>query len=212
LGRKASDVSFLGGFEFGRVTSVDKIHRWQNTVYSVDNDTWPLHTPKNKGREANVYLTYIADNYDKLPSTIAFVHPHEDGYPRAWHTDANGYSNVKSLSSLRIEFVQGYANLRCIGIPGCPDEIQPLREEPDRTTEHAFADAWEHIFGNTDVPNVIATPCCAQFAVSRTQVHKRPREFYVGTLKWLHETPLDDDTSGRVLEYMWHIIFGRDPV
>jgi hypothetical protein len=186
-------------------------------VYSVDNDTLPLHTSGNKGREANVYLTYLVENYEKLPSTIAFVHPHEDGYPRAWHTDADSHSNVKSLSSLRTEFVQsnGYANLRCIANPGCPDEIQPFREEydnEDRRAEHAITDAWKQIFGNDDVPNVIGAPCCAQFAVSRDQVRKRPLEFYVGALKWLHDTPLDDATSGRVFEYIWHIIFGQEAV
>ena len=192
-------------------------HRWQHAVYSVDNNTWPLHTSENKGREANVYLTYLVQNYHQLPSTIAFVHPHEDGYPRAWHTDADGYSNVRSLSSLRIEFVQsnGYANLRCIAIPGCPDEIQPFRKEfdnEDRRAEQALADAWKQIFGNDDVPHVIGTPCCAQFAVSRDQVRRRSLEFYVGALKWLHDTALDDATSGRVFEYIWHIIFGQDSV
>lgn len=185
-------------------TDVDN-RRWQIAVYSVDNDSWPLHTSRNKGREANVYLTYLVENYDKLPSTIAFVHPHEDGYPRAWHTDADGHSNVKSLFSLNIDFVQsnGYANLRCIATPGCPDGIRPFHEyhdEEDRRAEYAIVDAWEELFGNNDVPKVIATPCCAQFAVSRDQVHKRPLEFYVGALKWLHETPLDDATSGRVFE------------
>jgi hypothetical protein len=162
-----------------------------------------LHTSKNKGREAGVYLTYIVENYEKLPLTIAFVHPHEDGYPRAWHTDADGYSNVKSLSSLQTDFVQrnGYANLRCIGNPGCPDDIQPFRNDEDRQAEHEVVDAWKKLFGNDDVPEVIGVPCCAQFAVSRDQVHKRPLKFYVNALKWLHETPLDDDTSGRVFEY-----------
>ncbi|KAI4715231.1 hypothetical protein E4T48_08593 [Aureobasidium sp. EXF-10727] len=195
---------------------VERLPEWRNAVYSVDNNTWPLHT-NNKGREANFYLTYLIENYEELPSTIAFVHPHEDGYPRAWHTDADHYSTVKSLSSLETEFVQsnGYANLRCIAIPGCPDEIQPFREGPDegdRRAEHAMVDAWKQIFGNEDVPKVIGTPCCAQFAVSQDQVHKRPLSFYVGALKWLHETPLDDATSGRVFEYIWHIIFGRDSV
>ena len=186
-------------------------------MYSVDNDTSSLHTSRNKGREANVYLTYLVENYEKLPSTIAFVHPHEDGYSRAWHTDADGYLNVKSLSTLKTDFVQsnGYANLRCIAIPGCPGDIQPFREEDgdeDRRAEHAIADAWKQIFGDDNVPYVIGSPCCAQFAVSRDQVHKRPLGFYVGAFKWLHDTPLDDDTSGRVFEHIWHIIFGQDPV
>jgi len=31
-------------------------------------------------------------------------------------------------------------------------------------------------------------------------------------LKWLLDTPLNDFTSGRVFEYLWHVIFGREPV
>lgn len=189
---------------------------WQHAVYVVDDLDAPLHTTVNKGREANVYLTYIIDNYESLPPTIAFVHSHEDGFPQAWHTDAPNYSNVESLQSLNLDFVQrnGYANLRCISIPGCPDEIQPFRQpyEEYRTSEHAYAEAWRHLFSNDDVPNVVGTPCCAQFAVSRDQVRMRPLEFYTKAHHWLLETSLDDDTSGRVFEYMWHIIFGQEPV
>ncbi|KAH0358805.1 hypothetical protein KCU65_g10182, partial [Aureobasidium melanogenum] len=93
----------------------------------------------------------------------------------------------------------GYANLRCIAIPGYPDENQPFREEhrEGRSAEHAFGDTWNQIFESNGVPKV---------------VHKRPLEFYVGALRWLHDTPLDDATSGRVFEYLWHVIFGQDPV
>lgn len=170
----------------------------------------------NKGHEANPYLTYITDHYDKLPSTIAFVHSHEAGYPKAWHTDSPSYSNVNSLHALNIDFVQrnGFANLRCIGVPGCPDELQPFREpyEDHRTAEHAYSDVWKYVFNNTDIPRTVATPCCAQFAVSKKQVQSRPREFYVRALQFLRDTELDDDTSGRVFEYMWHIMFGQKPV
>lgn len=163
-----------------------------------------------------MYLTYLVENYEKLPMIIAFVHPHECGYPQAWHTDAESHSNVESLSSLNTSFVlsNGYANLRCIAIPGCPDEIQPFREEYEegRSAEHAFIDACRYIFDNNYVSKVVGTSCCAQFAVSRDQVHKRPLEYYVGALRWLHDTLLDDATSGRVLEYLWHIIFRQGPV
>jgi len=73
-------------------------------------------------------------------------------------------------------------------------------------------DAWRALFGNDHVPTVIATPCCAQFAVSREQVLKRSKEEYERFLKWLLDTPLDDFTSGRVFEYLWHVIFGKEPV
>lgn len=138
---------------------------------------------------------------------MAFVHSHEKGWPKAWHTDANGYSNVASLQALNIDFVQraGYANLRCISIPGCPDEMQPFRDPPKEGSgaEHAFAEAWRAVFDNAAVPKVVASPCCAQFAVSRAQVRQRPKEFYVRARQWLLDTELDDPTSGRVFEYMW---------
>ena len=177
-----------------------------------------FHVPQNKGREAMAYLTYIIDHYANLPSTIAFLHSHLEGYPRAWHTDAADYNNVNSLTNLRIDYVQehGYANLRCIHVPGCsPGEIQPFREpyEEHRSAEHAVKDAWIYMFGDrVEIPSVIATPCCSQFAVSRNQVNERPREDYMRFRRWLLETSLDDDTSGRVMEYLWHIYFGRDPV
>jgi hypothetical protein len=125
-----------------------------------------LRTFWNKGREVNAYLAYIVQHYDNLPSTIAFLHPHKDGYPGAWHTDNNEYSNVVSLRTLNTEFVQrnGYANLRCINNPGCPQEIMPFRDPPEnhRVSEIAMPDAWLALFNNTDVPQILATPCSAQ--------------------------------------------------
>ena len=164
------------------------------------------------------YLTYLIDHYSALPSTIAFVHSHLEGWPQAWHTDAEGFNNAHSLNSLRIGFVQehGYANLRCIHEPGCdPAEIQPFRNPPekDRSAEGAMNETWVAFFGlETPIPQEIGTPCCSQFAVSRKQVLARPQSDYIRYRKWLLDTPLDDDVSGRVIEYLWHIMFGKDAV
>jgi hypothetical protein len=206
----------------------DEMRDWQSAIYDIDIETphntstldpltnSTLRTLRNKGREANAYLAYIVQNYDHLPSTIAFVHPHKDGYPMAWHTDNEDYSNVVSLRKLNIDFVQsnGYANLRCNPFPGCPSEIMPFRNPPEdhRTAEAAMPEAWRDLFNNTDTPQVLATPCCAQFAVSREQVRKRPLSEYRKFYTWLMETPLNDETSGRVFEYLWHVLFGQDPV
>ena len=104
-------------------------------------------------------------------------------------------------------------NLRCTLSPGCPDEIQPGRNDEERKAERAFAGAWNYMFGNSSaVPDVIAEPCCAQFAVSRDRVRERKREEYIRYQQWLLETDLEDDVSGRVVEYMWHMFFGKDPV
>lgn len=198
------------------VWATTKLNGWDAFVYTVDNTTMPMHTNRNKGNEANAYLTYIIQNYDSLPSTVAFVHSHESGFPKAWHTDAKDHSNVESLNSLNVNFVQrnGYANLRCLQNPGCPDEVQPFREPMDesRTTETAFAAAWREIFENEDVPQVVGVACCAQFAVSRQQILKRTKDEYLRMHKWLMDTELDDSISGRVFEYLWHIIFGQESV
>lgn len=163
------------------------------------------------------YLTYLIDHYHSLPETIAFLHPHRDGYPAAWHTDNEDHSNVVSLQMLNIGFVQrtGYANLRCLFIPGCPDEIQPFREpwEEHRRTEHLMPEVWRYMFGaDVEVPRIIGVACCSQFAVSRRQVHSRSLEDYVRYRQWLTDTEETDEWSGRVMEYMWHVIFGQDPV
>ncbi|OJK01352.1 hypothetical protein ASPACDRAFT_77125 [Aspergillus aculeatus ATCC 16872] len=189
---------------------------WRNYIYTVDDVNAAKHTPQNKGRESLAYLQYIIEHYDDLPSTIVFIHSHRDGYPGAWHTDTMEYSNVDSIRALQTDFVQrnGYANLRCQMTPGCPDEIRPFRNPPQsgQTTERVYADAWEQLFNNTDVPEVVAVACCSQFAVSRDQVLQRPLSDYMWFYEWVLTTPLSDKLAAGVMEYTWHIIFGQEPV
>jgi hypothetical protein len=170
----------------------------------------------NKGREAMVYLTYIIDHYNDLPSTIVFLHHHRDGWPGGWHTDAPNYDNVVAVQTLNIDFVQrnGYANMRCLWVPGCPDEIQPNRDPPkaDFDTDQDMADNWRSLFGDLELPTQIGSTCCAQFAVSKEQVIKRPLEDYIKYRKWIFDTPLPDERSGRIWEYLWHIIFGQESI
>ncbi|KAK8198551.1 hypothetical protein M8818_006418 [Zalaria obscura] len=194
---------------------------WSHAIYIVNNTTSPLspfHTAFNKGREANAYLSYVLDHYPHFPRTIAFIHAHQNGYPQAWHTDAADHDNARALNALDTDFVQkqGYVNLRCNLSPGCPDEIQPFRSPPeaDRRSEHAMSSAWQALFNVSEaaVPRVIAAACCAQFAVSAERVLARPRSDYERFHKWMLESELDDDTLGRVFEYLWHVFFGMGAV
>lgn len=142
---------------------------WRNYIYTVDNIYASRHTPINKGKESLAYLQYIVEHYHNLPSTMVFIHSHKDGWPQAWHTDTLTYSNVDSVRNLQIDTVQrnGYVNLRCQETPGCPDEIHPFRESPRQPSEEVYAQAWQELFNNTNVPEVVGVPCCSQFAVSR---------------------------------------------
>jgi hypothetical protein len=204
----------------------DHLKDWQSYIYVVDlptNASSPtgLRTKINKSKEAYPYLTYIIDHYPNFPDVMLFIHAHRSGWPQAWHNDAKNYDAVNMLHDLRLDTVldRGYVNLRCQSVPGCPDEIQPYRfpPDPDKVPEQIFPFVYAEFF---NVPlsevrkevEVVATQCCAQFAVSKEQVLKRPKEDYERFRDYIEKTPYDDDTIGRVLEYMWHIMFGAPAV
>ncbi|KAL6707675.1 hypothetical protein ACN47E_003796 [Coniothyrium glycines] len=199
----------------------EKLPDWPTAIYTVDNQSAPLHTKKNKGHEASVYLTYIIDHYDNLPEIVIFIHSHQKhkhGTKRDRVFEGIDYDNFESISSLKLDFVKrnGFTNLRCMTNPGCPDEIQPFRPEAERVAlrpqERVMAEVWTTLFPGEEVPRVLAAPCCAQFAVPASQIRQRPKAEYERFLNWVYETPLDDFTSGRVFEYLWHVIFGKDHV
>jgi hypothetical protein len=179
---------------------------WQAAIYTVDSPSAPLHTPANKGRESMAYLTYIIEHYDSLPSVIAFIHPHLNGFWNAWHTDTPHHDNVDSLNYLNLDYVRkaGYVNLRCNWNPGCL--------ESHRKNAHVTPEIWKELFGSEKMPDLIGAPCCAQFAVSKQQVQKRSKEDYIKFRQWVLDTELSDAKSGRVMEFLWHIIFGEDAV
>ena len=53
---------------------------------------------------------------------------------------------------------------------------------------------------------------CAQFAVTKAQIRKRPKEYYEKIRQWLIETPRSDSTSGRILEWSWHSTLSSFPL
>ncbi|KKZ60736.1 hypothetical protein EMCG_04584 [[Emmonsia] crescens] len=185
---------------------------WKKNVYIVDNPKATLTVPKNKGRESMVYLTYIIDHYDHLPKHMVFIHSQR----YQWHNDDPLFDNVPILKNLQLPFLskEGYLNLRCVWMLGCPVEIRPF-EDTERKYVHAgafFKGGFEELFPGTPVPQEVGVSCCAQFAVTGDQVRKRPKSEYEHFRQWLLNTPLPDELSGRIFEYSWHMIFGREPI
>lgn len=178
--------------------------------------------PINKGHEAMVYLTYIIDNYYSLPEVVVFSHAQR----YQWHNDDPLYDGARMLAHLQIPYVQenGYANLRCAWKYGCPAEIRPLEhgDEPAPTdpVDYIMKDVkpffykrtFQTLFPGEKVPELVAAGCCAQFAVAADTVRRRSAADYVRARQWLITTPLPDNVSGRLMEYLWHILFGQPPV
>lgn len=151
----------------------------------------------------NVYR-YIIDNYDNLPESILFIHSQR----YQWHNDDPYYDGMPMLRNFQLPYLekQGYVNLRCAWVLGCPEEIHPLTDT-HRENIHAgeyFKNAFMELFPGVEVPEAVGASCCAQFGVTSWQIHERPKSDYVRFRKWLSETDLTDDLSGRIMEYSWH--------
>ncbi|KXS96745.1 hypothetical protein AC578_9008 [Pseudocercospora eumusae] len=180
---------------------------WQKLVYVVDDPEAALTTPFNKGRESSVYLTYIIDNYETLNGTIIFSHARR----YQWHNDDPLYDGLHVLKRLRLPYIQsqGYVNLRCVWTLGCPAEIHPLTEslapppasDPSSAAARAgsfYKDVFRELFPLQVVPDV-----------SWPRASERDQSPITNVIEM---TPLRDDLSGRILEYSWHIVFGKEPV
>ncbi|KAK5626672.1 hypothetical protein RRF57_002387 [Xylaria bambusicola] len=189
---------------------------WHKNIYVADDPLAPLTVPRNKGREAMVYLTYIIDRYDSLPHATLFVHASRF----AWHNDDPDYDALPTLLHFRLPYLreQGYVNLRCVWTIGCPAEIRPEADEQAKNTaekiqaKHIYKEAFEELFPGVEVPEMVAVSCCSQFAVTRDTIRSRTKEEYVRYREWLLNTELDDALNGRVFEFAWHIIFGKEAV
>ncbi len=78
----------------------------------------------------------------------------------------------------------------------------------------------ERVLGRTDA---VRAQCCAQFVVARERVWRHSRDEYVALRQWLLDgssdgraeeqvrmgnvAPSDDRVAGRILSYLWHILF-----
>jgi Protein of unknown function (DUF3431) len=177
-------------------------------IYVADDPSAPLHPPKNKGNEVMVYLTYIIDHYEELPDIVMFMHSHR----WSWHNNDilnnDAYEIITRLSSERV-MREGYMNLRCHWNPGCPDWIHPgrIEEDGEKREEKELARVWSELFPLEPIPQVLAQPCCSQFALSRGRIQAIPKTKYVFYRDWLLRTKLDTYLSGRVWEYLWQHVF-----
>lgn len=182
---------------------------WHPQIYVVNDKHAALTVPKNKGREAMVYLTYLIDSYEKLPDSVVFIHASRF----AWHNDDPDFDAVPTLRNLQFGHLGevGYVNLRCVWVIGCPYEIHPLKDDGHHdegskvpSARGAYKQAFEVLLPGVPVPELVAVSCCSQFAVTRQKIQTRPRSDYEHYRDWLLETPLGEDVSGRVFEFLWH--------
>ncbi|KAI9840256.1 MAG: hypothetical protein M1838_004139 [Thelocarpon superellum] len=185
----------------------EELPQEEAVIYVADDPTASLHPPRNKGHEVMIYLTYIIDHYDALPEIVLFMHSHRWTHHNNDLQGADAVRLVKTLSNERV-VREGYMNLRCHWHEGCPGHLHPLSTEPDfHQMQSIMARQWRQIFPSIPVPESLAQPCCAQFAVSRERLRAIPLAEFISYRDWLLRTPLTDYYSGRIWEYLWQFVF-----
>ena len=184
-----------------------------NCLFSVMNDPDANMTvTRNKGNEASAYLTYLITHYHNLPEYMVFLHARR----YQWHNDDPMYDHVPLLQNLRLQHVAdvGYASLRCNWNPGCKVGLRPDEAVEDGLfgIQSGYWDAFAELFPGAEVPREVGHPCCAQFAVSRERVREKPVRHYEKVRQWVWESDMHPGRSGRIMEYMWHVVFGKPAV
>ncbi|KAH9825377.1 6-phosphogluconate dehydrogenase NADP-binding protein [Teratosphaeria destructans] len=197
---------------------VRRVRFWK--LYNYDVDARPdrhnrFKIPENKGHEAMVYLSFIIDHYEILPWASIFIH----GHAESWHQE---FDMAGLISGMRLEALQeeGYISLRCDWYPSCPAEMKPVHRDSavsgpgalHKESEAAIAGNWRFILPGETLPKIIASQCCAQFAVTRRAIQRRPKSDYERMRQWLLDSLLEDEVSGRVFEKLWAYIFTGDAV
>ncbi|KAI1104506.1 hypothetical protein F4804DRAFT_341802 [Jackrogersella minutella] len=182
--------------------------------YVSDDMKAEFHPPvPNKGREALIYHTYLHDFYDDLPDITIFTHADET----PWHIESILNSSMTfALSHLDLNEVlqRRYFNLRVSWQNACPAWINTTKTEIEgnKQEEPYMHEAFSENFATYQVPEILAGPCCSQFAVTRDAVRRHPKSQYKISMDWLVQTDWDDFISGRVWEHMWPWLFKGEAV
>jgi hypothetical protein len=178
--------------------------------------------PLNKGGEASSYLKFILNNWDDLPRNIAFLDDHE----WSWHQP---FDKIKKVRALKFNSDAGFIPLNRLRIDTA-EEFRSWRYS-------LFKPVWDGVVRphlGMACPRRIVGDGSSQFLVSRARIRARPYGLYddlyryaIGTRRWPGDENWRDAAGypytpggkpgswqGGVyfLEWIWHIIFGEDPI
>lgn len=157
----------------------------------------PYFVPKNKGREASVYIKYILDYYEHLTPYTVFIQDSE----YSWHQDGSLVDLITNQLQKKIKFTG--LNNKCMGFiksnPMWPD----MQAYWKKTLEPYFGDIEQ--YGNF----TLGYNCCAQFIVNKNVIQKYPKEMYEKIYAYLMDDDVDEKVKGHMLEYTWNLMYNN---
>ncbi|KAJ5907921.1 hypothetical protein N7495_000603 [Penicillium taxi] len=194
-----------------------------------------LQVPANRGHETITYLTFLIDNYADFPEHGAvFVHGSRYAWHND-HPEYDNLALLTALDVPAAQEPRGYYNLRCdwststclpkVAAQGSLEMRLQSVVEPwsaRAASDIALPRALANIFGGDEASHgsnlhlgrteTVKAQCCGQFVISRARAWQHTREEYVALRQWLLDgtdkaAPADDRVAGRILSYIWHIMF-----
>lgn len=202
----------------------------------VDPESKNLQVPVNRGHEAMAYLTFLIDNYDDIGGPgVVFTHGSRYAWHND-HVQYDNAALLAALNIRKALEPYGYHNLRCDwSLSTCPASTPPqgsltnsmqaamARWDARAASDAALPRALQSLFGGHDWfkgngqvalgrNDPLRSQCCAQFVVTPGAIKQHSRDEYVALRQWLLDgnirgAPSDDRVAGRILSYVWHILF-----
>lgn len=133
-----------------------------------------------------------------------------------WHNDDPMFDGVPPIQNLQLDAVdiRGYVSMRCTFGPGCPVGPKPRLKGKDKWPghSHVYTERIKEWFPNIPIPRHLGARGGGQFAVSKAQIQARSLRDYEQYREWIWHSGYASQISGTVMEYLWHMIFGRDPI
>lgn len=189
VSRYRKNVSWV--YKLANITDVNVL------IYDKENPDNIFNIPVNKGHEASVYLRYIIDYYDTLPTFTFFIQ--DDEY--AWHhSDSIQVQFCNALNSGK-----EYYNIN----DRCPldDFHRSAYKESYLTWYNEYI---EPVVPRSSLPVDWMTNerGCAQFLVHKNRIRRFPKEFYQTLYDWLLSTSIHGNIPAVYLEWTWHVLWG----
>ena len=114
---------------------------------------------------------------------------------------------LNDLTNYTIEKNNGYYNFSEIFDEfNCAPFKLDLKNEKDDMVKW-WKENMLHQFGNPSKYEGLKEKMSSQFIVSKKNILKNPKSWYIKNYKWLLNTKLDNYWSGRYYEWTWKIIF-----
>lgn len=160
-----------------------------------------LNIPKNRGKEASVYLKYICDNYNKLPEYSMFLHDEN----LSWHHVGEIWKRVLGDPPSSSVYRSYNSDATCLG--SITDGRNTLWNDGSMIAwfdkylgpyigDHSIHGDWTK-----------GHKCCAQFAVHKSMILQHDKKLYTDLYKWILHTDIDMEISSRFMEWTWMLLF-----